>query len=135
MSEFSATTRVKAARKQHVCSECRRVISVGGGYLRRVARFDGNFYSAKACPQCEVLGKIIRLIDSDSSGSYIADWFWQGMYWEYARGLGLDQALDLKRLEKAFSRGWQTPTGEEHIILVDDEFRERWLGVFPEVTG
>ena len=45
--------RVKAARKEHRCTECRRVIAKGESYLLEVILWDGRLDAYKTCQDCE----------------------------------------------------------------------------------
>jgi hypothetical protein len=51
--EFYTESHVKAARKEHRCTECRRIIYVGEGYRRSMGKFDGDFHVYAMCPHCE----------------------------------------------------------------------------------
>lgn len=42
------------ARKQHKCSECRRIIQPGEHYLNERIAYDGSCSTYKTCSHCEV---------------------------------------------------------------------------------
>ena len=45
-------TRVKKARKPHLCATCRRTIKPGEGYERHAMLYDGEWDDADACAEC-----------------------------------------------------------------------------------
>jgi hypothetical protein len=47
--------RIKVARKDHVCGECKRVISKGASYESVASKFDGDFFAFKTCADCSAI--------------------------------------------------------------------------------
>lgn len=52
--EFLNSTTIKAARKDHKCSECDRVISVGESYQKTTGMNEGKVWTFTACVHCMV---------------------------------------------------------------------------------
>jgi hypothetical protein len=52
--EMISESRPKA-RKEHICSECRRTIQKGESYTVEVYHFDGDFTTHKTCRHCMVV--------------------------------------------------------------------------------
>lgn len=50
VTEMSTST--PRARKEHVCTECRRVVQPGELYERIVMLFEGDMVTAKTCMEC-----------------------------------------------------------------------------------
>lgn len=73
-SDFVASTLVRNARTEHVCTECGRRVQPGQHYTRLAGVFDGQFWSDKLCGTCDLKRRwlsrrghawVIGLIGSD----------------------------------------------------------------------
>lgn len=60
-AEFYSTRRVKSARKQHQCIECRRTIKPGEGYDSTSGKWDGHFETFLWCTNCAELCEWARI--------------------------------------------------------------------------
>lgn len=49
---FVSTTRIKKARKDHLCNSCKNTIPTGASYLRVASAYDGRAFTEKMCEQC-----------------------------------------------------------------------------------
>ena len=49
---------IKAARKQHKCSECKRTINIGESYQYTVSEFEGMLDTYKTCSDCQSIIKV-----------------------------------------------------------------------------
>lgn len=74
MSDFQSET-THTARTPHRCAHCRCQIAAGSAYVKMAGRWQGDFYSGKAHPDCRALWSALY-----------ADWSdpWDGMGWDLA---------------------------------------------------
>jgi hypothetical protein len=78
--DFFSTERVRA-RKPHRCEECHQIIPVGSVYERHSGKFDGDFYSGKACLLCAEIRDVFSCGDS----------YEYGTLWELMREIAFPQ--------------------------------------------
>lgn len=103
------------ARKDHPCDECCDGIAEGTKYRRACGRYDGEFYSTKACLRCS--DAITRAYNEGllSDGYNIGD-FWASI---------------------PFDASWNPPKEKTHrleVWLTPDSWMTGWNGV-PDVSN
>lgn len=100
------------ARKEHVCSNCRRTIRPGETYRRGVA-LDGTAWTWKDCRHCEFA---LDQYDLAWDGEYSPDTFHEWV------GDGTSDLAEL-RLQAGFRKQWTTAKGNPWPLPTDRENR------------
>lgn len=59
-AEHLSTTHVKAARKEHRCTDCARTIRVGESYVADTWLFEGSVDTTKGCADCAAIVDYMR---------------------------------------------------------------------------
>jgi hypothetical protein len=49
-----------SAKKEHICSECRRIIYPKETYYKVVGKWDGDLRTYKHCSHCQVAAKLLQ---------------------------------------------------------------------------
>ncbi|UGL61934.1 hypothetical protein SEA_EASTWEST_51 [Arthrobacter phage EastWest] len=107
MSDF-ATTTTRTAAKQHRCEECWRTIEQGEKYTRSAGVWEGDFWTLKACAQCDRLRWLIARVDGDFYESMFGGVHaWVGEdFWNEIDASWLVR-LHMRRLCMLFMRQWR----------------------------
>lgn len=101
----SSSRYVKAARKEHLCTECGRVIAIGEAYRYNFGVYEGDAYSVHTCRHCQVAEQwLVR-----ECGGYLFESVWEDIGEHIHEYPLLKRSLG--RMDKNRRKKWRLPDG------------------------
>lgn len=95
---------VKAARKEHTCSECRRVIAKGEAYRRDEMVIEGGWYHFQTCAHCQVACNWLA--------AQCGGWLHEGVLEDIEEHTPVYRLARLYRIQIGMNRGWKRFDGK-----------------------